>query len=152
MRQIAIILLMCATSLMAMADGWQYGSGKAGIESQYEFINGNYDRPTALQLFVGKDESGHDGVLAILQGECDIHDFRDSQQYVMIDFGDLERHQWAIQQVPYKNRNYNAFIFGDASNLIERLRECDTFTITLPLHGVGTRTFYFYTDGYPLDW
>lgn len=152
MRKAALILLMCATSLVAMADGWLYGSGKAGIESHYEFINGNYDKPTTLRLYVGIDESGHEGVMAILEGECDIHDFRDNQQYVMVDFGDLERHKWVIQQVPYKNRKYKAFIFGDAGNLIERLRECDTFTITLPLHGVGTRTFYFYTDGYPLDW
>lgn len=152
MKRIVFLIVLAAVTLAAMADGWQYSNGKAGIESGEEFCNGNYEKSTVLQLFIGMDASGHDGVLAILEGEYDISDFRDSQQYVMVDFGDFQRHKWVVEQVPFEGRNYKAFIFGNASELIERLRKCEFFNITLPLYRVGTHTFYFNADGYPLDY
>ena len=152
MRKIFLILLMCAISLVMMADGWNYSGGNAGIASTIEHINGDYSEGTAIYLVVGKNDAGVDGVMCILLGKYDIHDFRENQQFVVMEFDGMERQRWEIQPVPYQNRNYCAFILNYASDLIAKLRECEIFTITLPLLNVGTHTFYFYTDGYPLDW
>lgn len=153
MRRVAAIIILCVVTLSAMAQsGWMYDNGKAGIVSDYEFIKGNYDQPTRLVLTITVNNHGDNIVLAVLKGECDIHDFRENQQYVVMEFDVLESKKWEIAPVPFGERKFNAFLFGDADALIEKLKDCETFAISLPLYDVGVQKFYFHANGYPLDW
>ena len=149
MKRFVFLIVLAAVTLAAMADGWRYNDSP-GIASGVEYVTGDINQKTCLVLRVGEID-GRDWVVGILVGECDMYDFQDGQHYVMVNLGD-GREKWDIVPTEYKGRKYQAFIFVDSVAMIERLKKCDYFDITLPLYRVGTHTFYFNADGYPLDY
>ena len=152
MRKAALILLMCVTSLVAMAEGWEYAPSKAGIQSEHYRLHGYGHQPTALSFILVHNDKGENVVLCILEGECTIHDFVEGQKYVCISFGDFVQHKYEIKEITYKDEQFRAFLVGNADEIIERLKECENFSIIVPLYNYGKHTFYFSAVGYPLYW
>jgi hypothetical protein len=152
MKKIALSLFMLVMAFSAMADGWIYENDGAGIESGYEYVTGNYDRPTVLRVFVMKDENKKNIVLCVLEGECTTHNFRKNQQYVKVEFGWGDSQKWTIKEVPFEGSNYQAFQIVNATRFITKLKKAEYFEIVLPLYGHGTQDFHFSANGYPLDW
>lgn len=153
MRKATLLLIMCLASLMAVAqDGWQYlDDGRAMIISEPQYFSGYDGTPTCYGVMVGKID-GQDRVMLGLYGEKTIHDFRKNQQYVVVsfDFGKSER--WRINHVNGNAATYQYITIVNADQFIRRLRRSENISITLPIFGLGNKTFYFRTGGYPLDW
>lgn len=150
MRRTALLLIMCLASLASMAqNGWLYKDSVALLLSDEEYLGNSFDNPAYLKILLGSDENG-DMALIGIEGEIAFYKFRERQQYIVADFGG-ERTKWDIEVVRGENfLKYVAVL--DASRFINKLREFDFFTITVPLAVKGTITFYFTTNGYPLDW
>lgn len=143
---------MCLASLASMAQsGWYYENGKAAIMSNEDYVTGDWDNPTTLMLMIGSNKEGDTMAVAMLQGECSIHDFRERQMYVVIAF-DGEQSKFKIKQITDGDLAFSGFVILDTASLIERLRTSQMFSITLPLYKHGVRTFIFNADGSPLDW
>ena len=151
MRKIAIILIMCATSLVAMADGWQYGSGIAVVNSSEEYFSNDFDNPTFMRIIVSTDNENLDIVMVGVEGYQPNYHFRRNQEYVVADFDGIQS-KWAIEKVNIDEKPVQYFYIKEATKFIEVLKKYDYFTITLPLLFNGNTTFHFYTNGYPLDW
>ena len=147
MKKILFILAMLIMSLGVKAQqGWRYQDNCALLESDWDYLSGDVESPTALSVYI------RDGfVYCFLSGECTIHSFRKNQKYIMVSFGIEEEQRWAITEKRFQGSDYRAFSIDNASKFIEKLREAETFYITMPLYQYGIHTFYFYTNGYPLD-
>lgn len=150
MKKIITLILFCAVSLGASAEvGWLYQDSIAVLTSGEEYLDNDFDRPTTLTIML---ESGGDMELALLglRGDFALYKFRENQQYIITNFNG-ERTKWDIEVV--RGENFLKYVSVlDASKFIAKLCECDFFTITVPLVIYGTTTFYFNTNGYPLDW
>ena len=150
MRRIAIILLMCATSLVAIAEGWHYQENQAILMSGAEFLDDDFDNPTYLGIMI--DGRHEQDVVAIgIQGDG-LTDFRASQLYVVVSFNRGKSEKWRIKELNNEASQYKFFMIVSASKFINRLRSCESLQVTLPIYEYGTKTFYFFADGYPLDW
>lgn len=152
MRQLMYIIVMLFAWGSACAQGWHYMEQQALIASDTEYLTGDFDSPT--QLIVGVDRhSGKDAVVMMLTGECSIHDFRKSQQYVIVNFDHTGGVKWRITELrDNHDKRFSAFFITDAARFIKHLRKCESMTVTLPVYNYGITTFYFNADGYPLDW
>lgn len=148
MKRLALYIIMCLAAT-SMSGSWHYEENNTFIASADEYISGDYDQPTTLAIYV-VSHRGVNGVVGGIFGEYCIHDFRPSQQYVMIDFGQ-GRERWKVRPFEVNGTAESSFIFDDPDALIRKLCEAESFTVTLPLYRVGTHTFYFNADGYPLD-
>lgn len=153
MKKIAILLIMCAITLTASAQmGWLYDNEKgiAFLESNEEYLTGDFDKPTTLRIMLDGSEED-ELVLLGLEGEVTSYKFRDNQQYVVVNCNGQSM-KWAIETQIVGNNILRYFTIVEASKFIDMLCECDFFSITLPLFGHGITTFYYNTNGYPLDW
>ena len=150
MKKIVILLMMCAISLTAAAQGWQYRNNKGILESSPLYLSGDYDSPTVLSIMVGNNQHVGDMVLCCLFGDG-LCDFRSSQQYVIFNYCDGEI-KVGIQEVTIEGNQFRAFVLDDAARMIGLFRDLDWFTISLPIHKHGVQTFTFSAEGYPLDW
>ena len=150
MKKTALLLIMCLASLASMArNGWLYGDSVALLLSGEEYLGNSFDNPATLKILLGSDENG-DMALIGIEGEIAFLSFRERQQYIVANFGG-ESSKWKIELV--RGENFLKYVSViDASRFIEKLCEFDFFTITVPLAVKGTTTFYFNTNGYPLDW
>lgn len=150
MKCIITLLLVCALSLGASAQGWQYDGNKGMLESTPLYLSGDVDAPTVLTVFAGRNNTGHELVLCSLFGECEISDFRESQQYVIFGYAEGQK-KIPIKQVEVEGKSFQAFILKDPHKMIKLFSEIDWFTISLPLYRHGVQVFSFSADGYPLD-
>lgn len=147
MKQIALILLMYATSLVAMADGWEYEDDKAILVSIPQYLDEDY---TCLNILVLNTAKG-DEVLLYLYGEIVDFDFRPRQEYIVVSFFDHKKSsRWKIKEVNVNDQP--VVVIVDSANFIKRLRSTDTLSVKLPVYEQGTQTFTFSSYGYPLDW
>lgn len=151
MKKIAILLIMCAITLTASAQmGWLYQDNIAVLSSTEEYLGDDFNKPTTLTIMLDGSEEGEIAVLG-LQGDFALFKFRDNQQYILADFNGV-RTKWEIKTVEVDGKFLKYINVVDASKFIDKLCECDFFSITLPLAVYGTITFYFDANGYPLDW
>lgn len=148
-KVITLLILLCAVSFGLSAQGWQYDRGKGILESTPLYLTGDYDAPTILAVFAGKNKDGQELVLCSLFGECEIYDFKDTQQYVIFEYAE-GRQKIPIKQVDMDGRKFQAFFLKDPHKLIGLFEEIDWFTISLPLYRHGVQTFNFSAEGYPL--
>ena len=151
MKKIITLLLFSTVSLGASAElGWLYKDSIAILTSGEEYLGNDFDNPTALTIML---ESGDDMEIALigLQSDFAFYKFRESQQYIVTDFNG-ERTKWEIKNVEIDGNFLKYIYVVDATKFIDKLCECDFFAITLPLAIYGTQTFYFNSNGYPLDW
>lgn len=152
MKKIAIILLMCLTAITAMAqNGWLYGNNIAVLKSMEEYPSGDIDKPVCLKIML--DNSDENNLLALLglDGDFVLYNFRPNQQYIVVDYGGMST-KWEIETVTPDDKALQYFFVTDAAKFIDMLCKYDFFTITLPLILYGNTTFYFNSNGYPLDW
>lgn len=94
MKRLALYIIMCLAAT-SMSGSWHYEENNTFIASADEYISGDYDQPTTLAIYV-VSHRGVNGVVGGIFGEYCIHDFRPSQQYVMIDFGQ-GRERWKVR-------------------------------------------------------
>lgn len=135
---------------MAKADGWLYGDGVAVITSMEEYINNDL-KPTSLQLIVEeKDENPM--VIFGLKGWRNLYKFKESQQYVVVCFDLLNEAKWEIEQVITEESALQHFTIVNSDEFVKWLKQCEFFTVKLPLSTVGVHQFIFSTGGYPLAW
>ena len=150
MRRLVILLMMCAISLTAAAQGWQYRNNKAIMMSDPNFLDGDYDNPTYLGLVV--DASYDKDLVAMgLQGDG-LTNFRKNQLYVVVKFDWGKDERWRIKEIYTDDSKFKFFLIVSTDKFIKRLRSCNSIQVTLPVYQNGTQTFYFNTNGYPLDW
>lgn len=150
MRKTALLIIMCIATLLAAAqNGWLYKDSVALLLSGEEYLGNSFDNPATLKIVLGSDE-GRKMALIGIEGEITFLSFRERQQYIVANFGG-ESSKWKIEML--RGENFLKYVSVlDASRFIDKLCECDFFTITLPLAIYGNTTFYFSTGGYPLDW
>lgn len=152
MKKILFILLALLPFMAVAESGWIYTEYGAGIDSDYEYVTGDYDSPTILRLMLSKDAKGRNVLIFVLKGECQIHSFRKNQQYVKVEFGMFDVDKWRIKEVDYQGWHCQAFLIVNVDQFIRKLKKAEYFSVTLPLYEHGTQTFFFNADGYPLDW
>ena len=150
MKKTALLIIMCLTTLLAAAqNGWLYKDSVALLLSGEEYLGNSFDNPATLKIVLGSVE-GREMALISIEGEIAFLSFRERQQYIVANFGG-ESSKWKIEMV--RGENFLKYVSVlDVSRFIDKLCECDFFTITLPLAIYGNTTFYFTTGGYPLDW
>lgn len=153
MKKTALLIIMCIATLLAAAqNGWQYvDNGRALIISAPQYFSGFDADPTCYGVMVGK-VNGANQVLLGLYGDKQIHDFRDSQQYVVVSFDFGKSVKWRIKPIEANGSKFQFIVVANAEQFLKHLRTAENFDITLPVYGVGNTTFYFTTGGYPLDW
>lgn len=158
MKKVSMLLLMCAASLLAVADDfvWTYSTDKRGnpvacICSSIKFPDGDYTKGgTILGMFVGQFD-GKECVDIILGGDYTMHDLDESRKYVVVDIGG-KKQRWRVEFVEFQGSKFNRLRFVNSSRMIDYLVEADDFSITLPIYKQGATTFYFSCNSYPLDW
>ena len=150
MRRTALLAALLAACLSVAAQGWRYDKpNMAYISSSPLFLSGDFEKPTVLAVGVAH-KNGADVAIGMLIGDCEMCDFRDSQQYVVISFDYEAQRKIPIAQTD--NGKYNIFVFKDYESIVKQFKACDEFVITMPVYGHGVQTFIFSADGYPLDW
>jgi len=142
MKKTLFILFMCAIALSSKAQkGWLYGDNVATIKSTFCSLE-NDRTGTSLTITIGLIDDVETAV-CVLDGHHLAFNFRENQKYVVIS-------TWKFDIMELDRKDVCVIL--DTPELIELLSESDIFSISVPVYGVGTTTFYFNTDGYPLDW
>lgn len=141
MRKAALILLICVTSLVAMADGWQYEGNTGWLPSHKVYFDDSKETMLVISVAV---RDNNVVVFLCLYGEVIDLDFNKRQKYVIFD-----DEKWDIIELEGKGRVFCAFY--ESAKMVEMLYEKESFTINVPVKGYGIQTFVFDTHGYPLN-
>ena len=153
MKRFIIYTLFICAAFSTLAQGWQYKGDDALLASNDNYITGDFDKPTRLCIFVGYDrENDIEHVVMLLQGECDISNFRQNQMYVVVSFDYEKEQRWRIKKEKVNGNEFAAFSIVNTTAFIKHLQNAESIRVTLPIFQQGTQTFYFSANGYPLDW